>query len=104
MPAITTNDLKNGITLQLDGTGSSHTNGTATPLTFQWTQISGKDWFDVAASIGTWSATSSQPSFAATPAFTARTPAACAAVTTSSRRSCVRVGSPTTKERVMSEW
>ena len=45
------NSLTNpGAIVQLDGRGSSRTDGQQGALTYQWTQISGKDWFDVAGS------------------------------------------------------
>lgn len=39
-----------GVTVSLDGRGSSRTDGGSGALTYQWTQISGKDWFDVTTS------------------------------------------------------
>lgn len=39
-----------GATVSLDGRGSSRTDGGAGALTYQWTQVSGKDWFDVTTS------------------------------------------------------
>jgi protocatechuate 3,4-dioxygenase beta subunit len=39
-----------GAAVSLDGRGSARTDGGSAPLTFQWTQLSGKDWFDFATS------------------------------------------------------
>jgi hypothetical protein len=48
--------------VSLDGRTSARTDGGAGPLTYQWTQLSCKDWFDFAASSATFNPTVAQPS------------------------------------------
>ena len=52
-----------GATITLDGRGSSRTDGQLGALTYQWTQISGKDWFDVANSPVVFDPTAAVASF-----------------------------------------
>jgi hypothetical protein len=50
-----------GAAVSLDGRASARTDGGADPLSFQWTQVSGKDWFDFAASSALFNPTVAQP-------------------------------------------
>jgi hypothetical protein len=50
------------VTVTLDGRGSARTDG-QTGITYQWTQLSGKDWFDVTTSALAWNPTVAQPQF-----------------------------------------
>jgi hypothetical protein len=50
-------------TVFLDGRGSTRTDGQQGALTYQWTQISGKDWFDVTTSTLVFDPAAAQASF-----------------------------------------
>jgi hypothetical protein len=50
------------VTVTFDGRGSARTDG-LTGLTYKWTQVSCKDWFDVTTSPLAWDPTAAQPAF-----------------------------------------
>ncbi len=49
-----------GVPTTIDGRASTRTDGGTAPLTYQWTQLSGKDWFDFAASSAAFNPTAAQ--------------------------------------------
>jgi len=52
-----------GAGVVLDGRNSTRTSGSGA-LTYQWTQVNGKDWYDVAAKVPTFDPTAARPVFA----------------------------------------
>jgi hypothetical protein len=63
-----------GVRVELNGHGSVRTDGQGGPLTYQWTQLSGKDWFDVTTGPVAFDPTSPTPSLALPADVTSLTP------------------------------
>src|SRR6185295_4169493 len=53
--------LGRGAAVSLDGRASARTDGGGAPLAFQWTQLTGKDWFNFEANAPAFNPASSQP-------------------------------------------
>jgi hypothetical protein len=62
-----------GGVVALDGRNSTRTAGTG-PLTYQWTQLNGLDWYDVAAKIPAFDRTAARPVFALPPTLASLSP------------------------------
>lgn len=52
-----------GVPVSLDGRASQRTDGGVDPVEYCWTQVSGTDWYDVAASQPGWDPFAAQPTF-----------------------------------------
>ncbi len=62
-----------GAAAQLDGSRSLRTDG-GNGLTYAWRQVSGADWFDVAAEVDTFDPAAERPAFVVSPSIASLTP------------------------------
>ena len=60
--------------VMLDGTGSTAIGGLSVPLQYEWTQLSGRDWYDVAAEDAGFDGAAEQPVVTLPPDLSSLTP------------------------------